>query len=161
MNETLQPQHEWLQQFVGAWSYEAEADMGDGQPPSKASGIETVRSLGGFWVVAEGQGEVPGGGPATTLLTIGYDIRQERYVGSWVGSMMSWHCVYTKGWLEPDGKTLVLEVEGPSFADPAGTATYRDSITFDGPDQRVMTSSVLTGDGSWKVFMTARYRRTG
>ena len=73
-------EHEWLQRLVGEWSYEAEASMGPGQRPSKAQGSERVRSIGGAWIVAEGEGEMPGGIPATTLMTLGYDPRRERFV---------------------------------------------------------------------------------
>lgn len=48
---------------------------------------ESVRSLGGLWILAEGQSEMPGGGAATTMMTLGYDAQKQRYVGTWIGSM--------------------------------------------------------------------------
>jgi Protein of unknown function (DUF1579) len=51
--------------------YEAEATMEPGQPASKFEGSESVRSLGGLWILAEGQGDMPGCGAATTVLTLG------------------------------------------------------------------------------------------
>jgi Protein of unknown function (DUF1579) len=69
MNAEPQKEHQWLQQLVGEWTYEAEATMAPGQAPSKCEGSESVRSLGALWILAEGQGEMPGGGPATTVLT--------------------------------------------------------------------------------------------
>lgn len=70
MPETPQEAHHWLQQLVGEWTYESEADMGPDQPPAKATGTENVRSLGGLWTLAEGEGEMPGGGMAKTLMTL-------------------------------------------------------------------------------------------
>ncbi len=69
MKPEPQKEHEWLQRFVGEWTFEGEATMEPGKPPAKFSGTESVRSLGGFWILAEGQGEVPcsSGGYATTL----------------------------------------------------------------------------------------------
>jgi hypothetical protein len=32
---------------------------------------------------------MPGGGAATMFLTLGYDPQRERYVGTWIGSMMT------------------------------------------------------------------------
>lgn len=62
-------EHQWLQKLVGEWTYETEAPMEPGQPPEKFTGTESVRLLGGLWIVAEGQGEMPGGGEATTVMT--------------------------------------------------------------------------------------------
>jgi len=46
----------------------------------KFNGTESVRSLGGLWILAEGQGETPGSGSATTILTLGYDPQRKRFV---------------------------------------------------------------------------------
>jgi hypothetical protein len=56
--------------------------MEPGQPASKFEGSESVRPLGGLWILAEGQGEMPGCGAATTVLTLGYDPQKQRYVGA-------------------------------------------------------------------------------
>lgn len=85
MKTEVQKEHQWLQKLVGEWSYETEAKMGEGQPPEKATGIENVRSLGGLWILAEGQGEMPGGDTATTMMTIGYDPQKQHYIGTWSG----------------------------------------------------------------------------
>jgi hypothetical protein len=68
----VQPQkeHQWLQKLVGEWTYETEAMMEPDQPPAKWTGTETVRSLGGLWLLAEGQGEMPDGDPATSICPI-------------------------------------------------------------------------------------------
>jgi Protein of unknown function (DUF1579) len=55
----------------------------------KSSGVESVRSFGSLWVVAEGQGEMPGCGPARTMMTLGYDPQRQRYVGTFIVSMMT------------------------------------------------------------------------
>jgi hypothetical protein len=71
-----QKEHEWLQKLVGEWTYESEATLEAGKPPERFSGTENVRSLGGLWILAEGQGE---------MMTLGYDKQKKRYVGTWVG----------------------------------------------------------------------------
>jgi hypothetical protein len=153
-----QKEHQWLDQLVGEWTYEVEATMGPGEPAEKSTGTERVRSLGGLWILAEGQSEMPGGGPATTLMTIGYDPRRKRYVGTWVGSMMTHLWVYD-GSLDASEKVLTLESEGPRM-DREGMAQYRDVIEVKGDDDRVLTSHLLGDDGTWHQFMTATYRRT-
>ena len=38
--------------------------MEPGKPSEKSQGTECVRTLGGLWILAEGEGEMPGGGAA-------------------------------------------------------------------------------------------------
>ena len=68
-----QVEHRWLQKLVGEWTYETEVTIGPDHSPERATGTERVRSLGELWIQCEGQGEMPGCGGATTLMTLGYD----------------------------------------------------------------------------------------
>jgi hypothetical protein len=158
MNTEAQNEHKWLQKLTGEWTYEAEADMAPGQPPAKHQGTESVRSLGGLWIVAEGQGEMPSGGPATTVMTLGYDPQKRRYIGTWVGSMMTHLWVYD-GALDEGGRVLTLDTEGPSMAGDGKMAKYQDMIEFKDEDHRILTTQVLGDDGKWLRFMTVNYRR--
>jgi hypothetical protein len=159
MKAEPQQEHAWLDRLVGDWTYEAECSMGPGQAPSRATGTHRVRSLGGLWVVGEGQGEMPGcGETATTLLTLGYDPQRKRFVGTWVGSMMTHLWVYD-GALDAAGKVLTLDAEGPSFTGDGTTAKYQDVIEIEGDDHHILSSRCLGDDGEWRTFMTAHYRR--
>jgi hypothetical protein len=153
-----QKEHQWLQKLVGEWTCEGEATMEPGQPPSKWKSTEIVRSLGGLWTVAEGHGEMPGGGEATTIMTLGYDPQKKRYVGTFVGSMMTNLWVYD-GALDDAGKVLTLDTVGPNMAGDGKIAKYKDMIEFKNDDYRLMTSQMLGEDGQWRGFMTAHYRR--
>ncbi|UXY16297.1 DUF1579 domain-containing protein [Chitiniphilus purpureus] len=155
-----QQQHRWLQQLIGEWTYESEMPAQPGQPPQRAEGTERVRALGELWVVCESQGQMPGCGPVQTMMTLGYDPLQQRFVGTWVGSMMDRLWVY-EGELDATQKVLVLSVDGPAFDDPNKTAHYRDIIEIKSPDHRVMTSHVQGEDGHWRQFVTMHYRRQG
>jgi hypothetical protein len=152
-----QKEHRWLQKLVGEWTSEAEM-MEPGKPPDKAKGTESVRSLGGLWFLAEGQGEMPGGGEATMLMTLGYDPQTKRYVGTWIGSMMTHLWIYD-GELDAAERVLTLNAEGPSMAGDGKMAKYKDVIEVKSDDHRVLTSHVLGDDGNWQHFMTANYRR--
>jgi hypothetical protein len=159
MQAELQQEHHWLHKLVGEWDCVAECSMGPGEPPSTFRGSESVRSLGGLWVVAEGQGEMPGGGTATTIMTLGYDPQRQRYLGTWVGSMMTHLWVYD-GALDASGTVLTLDTAGPSFPGSGKElAKYQDVIELRSDDHRVHTSRVLGDDGEWHEFMTAHYRR--
>ena len=48
MHAKPQKQHQWLENLLGDWTYETEAPAQAGQPASKATGTETVRSIGGL-----------------------------------------------------------------------------------------------------------------
>ena len=56
MKTEPQKEHQWLQKLVGEWTYETEATMGPDQPPEKFKGTESVRSLGGLWILCRGSG---------------------------------------------------------------------------------------------------------
>ena len=158
MFATPQTEHQWLQQLVGDWTSEMTGCGAPGSEPETSTGTERVRSIGGLWTLGEGTGAMPDGSKATTLMTLGYDPAKGRYVGSFVGSMMTHFWLY-EGSLSEDGRSLVLEAEGPSFAEENKSARYRDELEITAPDHRVLRSSMLMPDGSWHGFMTAHYRR--
>ena len=57
MKAEPQKEHEWLHKLIGEWTYESEAAMGPDQPVEKVTGSESVRWLGGVWIIAEGEGD--------------------------------------------------------------------------------------------------------
>jgi hypothetical protein len=150
-------EHLWLKKMVGSWTFEGEVYCGPDQPPMKSNGTETVRAVGDFWVVGEGQGTTPDGKPATMLISVGYDPAKKRYVGTWIGSMMPMLWVYDGE--VTDGKKLSLYSTGPKFDGP-GTAEYCDAIEWVDDNHRIFTGSVKGDDGKWMTFMTTHYRRT-
>jgi hypothetical protein len=152
------PQHEWLQQLLGEWEAESEANMGPGQPPIKSKMTERVRSLGGLWFLAEGESVMPDGNPATMIMTLGYDPRTQRFTGTWLGSMMT-HLWMYDGELDASGKILTLNSQGPAMSGDGSLAPYKDIIEIRNPDHRILTSHTQGEDGQWRHFMTAHYRR--
>ena len=151
-------QHRWLERLVGEWMFETDVPAQAGQPASKSTGSESVRSIGGLWIQAEGHGEMPGGGPATSVMTLGYDLQKKRFVGSWIGSMMTFMWVYD-GELDAAERVLTLTSEGPSMSGDGTMSSYQDVIEFTSNDHRTLTSRVRTPDGTWQHFMTVDYRR--
>jgi hypothetical protein len=146
--------------LVGEWRFEGGGVTPSGEAQAqKFSGTERVRSLGGLWIVAEGEGLAPDGGAATTLMTLGFDPRKQRFTGTWVGSMMANMWVYD-GSLDAAERVLTLETEGPDMRDPSKMVKYRDAIELKSNDQRTMTSEALGDDGQWHRFMSMEYRRT-
>lgn len=162
MTVKAEKEHKWLQQLVGEWTYETEFSMSPDQPPKKLRGTETIRPIGELWIIAEGRGEMPDGGEAVTMLTVGYDPQKKQFVGTWLGSMMTylWHYA---GSLNGSATALTLESTGPSGpdtdpADPPKMSRFRDVIELSG-DKRIFTSSMEGEDGTWNPIMTVHYQR--
>jgi hypothetical protein len=156
MKAEPQKEHQWLERLVGEWTYENEAIMGPGQAPVKSKGTQSTHSIGGIWIQCDGTGEMPGGGPTTMVITLGYDTAKKRFVGTFIGSMMTNLWIYD-GALE--GNVLTLDADGPSFTDPTKTARYQDIIEIVSNDHHTLSSQVLGDDGRWSRFMTAHYHR--
>jgi hypothetical protein len=153
-----EPEHRWLQKLLGDWTYET--DLGPGHKGAKATGTERGRAIGEFWLQLEGNGQMPGSGdPATTILTLGFDPAKGRFIGTWIGSMMTHQWLYA-GELDAAHDRLTLTSEGPSMSEAGKTALYRDVIEFQGEDQRTLTGHMQQPDGTWQPFMTVTYRRT-
>lgn len=153
-----QAEHAWLQKLLGDWTFESECAGEPGQPGQKFHGSEHTKALGDLWIIGEGEGDMPGGGRAKMLITLGYDPNRRAFVGSWLGSMMTHLWVY-EGQLDEAKRVLTLNAQGPSFTDPTKLAKYQDIIEIISDDHRTLTSRTLGDDGKWTQFMTAHYRR--
>ena len=148
--------HRWLEQMLGDWHVRTTGS--DGEADGSGPWTEHVRSLQGLWIVCEGQGTMPGGSFGETLMTLGYNPETKRYIGTWVGSMLTHMWVYD-GELDAEGRSLSLYCDGPDFENPGRTARYRDVITLLDHSRRLLTAQVQAPDGSWKDMMTAEYLR--
>jgi hypothetical protein len=153
-----QKEHQWLRRFLGDWNYKTNATDASGQPGHEATGTETFRGIGDLWVAGEARGEMPGAGPMTSIMTLGYNPDTKRFVGTWIGSMMTHLWIYD-GELDPSGRVLTLTSEGPSMADDGTMSTYQDVMEFKSDNHRVLTSRVRAKDGSWQSFMSMEFRR--
>lgn len=156
--EQATEEHRWLGQLVGDWVYETTAVMGPDEPRATFKGSDQVRAIGDFWIVAEGVGEMPGGGTARMMMTLGYDPRRKRFVGTFIHAAMSFLWPYD-GQLDAARRVLTLDSEGPAMHDPSKTARYRDVITLIDDGERTFSSMVQGDDGQWTEFMSTRYRR--
>ncbi len=154
-----QAEHKWLEQLLGDWTFEASCDMGSGQPEMKTGGQETFRALGEVWVIGDAIIKKVDGSPAYSQMTLGFNPDTKKFIGSWVGSMMTHQWIY-EGELDEARKVLTLNSEGPSFANPTILGKYQDIIEFRSADERVLRSQTLGDDGKWVQFMEAIYKRT-
>lgn len=151
-------EHAWLTQLAGEWDYDSEAVIAPGQPPLKAKGTESVRSIGGFWIMLENKGTVADQ-PFTGILTLGYDPAKKKFVGTWIDSMNSHLVVYDNASLDAGGKVLTMNVEMPNPMLGGKLSKFRDVIEVKSKDEKVLTSSMLGEDGKWMTFLTVKYQR--
>ena len=150
--------HEWLNQLVGEWAVDTEMMMGPpGTEPTKCTGTDTVRSLGGRWVVSEMESQIPGMGAMSALFSIGYNTETGKYQSTWISSVDDYIWI-SEGTLDATGKILTLETEGPDMMNPGQTTKYRDVIEIKSPDHRTLTSSAMF-EGQWVQFATANFHR--
>lgn len=156
---TPSPQHAWLQQLVGEWTYETEASAAPGATAEVYRGSESVRSLGGLWTIGEGRGESPGTENDRTIMTLGFNPATGRFVGTFVSGMMADLWVYD-GELDADRRVLTMFCEGPSFTTEGKRSPYRDTIEFVSADHRTLVSRYQDDNGEWQQFMASHYRRS-
>jgi len=150
-----QKEHEWLQQIVGEWDTEAEITFEPGKPPAKNKGTESVRAIGGHWILSETKGEMISGMAFTGILSLGYSAEKKRYIGTWIDSVGSHLWTYT-GTVDASGKVLTLETEGPT---PDGkTGKFREVLTIKDKDHKSFSSSAEK-DGQWVTFLKVEYTR--
>lgn len=159
MPEMPQPttQHEWLKKFVGEWTVRSEIHMAPDQEPMVATGTESARMLGGFWVVGEGRGEMAGADlKSEWIISFGYDPQQGEYVGRWIDSMTPAKWDY-RGKVSEDGKTMTLSTSG--FCPMEGKdCEFRTTVAFKSDDVRVITDEKKT-DAGWVTAVVSTYTR--
>jgi hypothetical protein len=152
-----QKEHEWLNQLVGEWDTEGEMHIGPGAEPIKSTGTDTARMLGGFWLVSDVKGDVMGTS-VEARLTLGYDTKKKKYVGTWIDSMTSYMWHY-EGSVDDTGKTLTLNTEGPGFQGGDKLTKFKEVIEIKNKDERTFTSTMQGEDGKWTKLMSVTYRR--
>jgi Protein of unknown function (DUF1579) len=157
MASAPEKEHEWLQQAVGEWDVETEITMEPGQPPIKTKGTEKVRAIGGFWTIAEINGNFMDM-TFTGVLTLGYDPEKKKYVGTWIDSMNNYMWKYV-GSVDAAGKSLTLETKGPCPKAPGKLFNFKEVIEIKDKDHKVFTSAMQEDDGTWTTIMTAKYQR--
>jgi hypothetical protein len=151
------PEHVWLQQLVGDWTARSEATMEAGAEPWVMESTESVRAVGGLWIVGEGSASLDGT-QFTSIMTLGYDPERDAFVGTWIDSMQTHLWTYV-GHLDETRKVLTLDTEGPGMDDPTTTTRYRDVIEVVDADHRRLTSSAQAENGSWTTFNRSEYSR--
>lgn len=157
MNPEPSKEHQWLQQLVGEWTFESIAQGAPDDPPFLTSGTTSFRTLGDVWVVGN-MVEQQEHGPHYNIISLGYDPAKDRFVGTFISSMMPQLWVY-EGELDAAANRLVLNSDGPSMDGSGGVAHFQDIVEIPGPNTYIMRSQAEGPDG-WVEFMKMTFTRT-
>jgi hypothetical protein len=137
----------WLERFVGEWEAE-----------SSGTKVSEAARMMGPWMIDEIKIDIKNG-PMHGMLTLGYEPQRKKYVGTWIDSKTRFLWVY-EGTVDPSGKVLTLETEGPNPMVPGKLFKARDVHSFTDQDHRTLTSSMLGEDGKWHTFQNLKCQRT-
>lgn len=149
--------YEWLRGLVGQWEAEVEVVSQPGQPPLKVTSTESIRPIGGRWILSEGE-TTSAAMPFARALILGYDAAKEKYVGTWVDTNSTHIGVY-EGTLDAAGAVLTLEGELPHPHDGVRKVKVREAIALKGPGHKVVTTALQGDDGAWFTLVTVEARR--
>ncbi len=158
--DTPKKEHEWLQRFLGEWQATGESPATGDQPASTWTSTERFRQIGPLWLQSDAESTMPDGTPASMQLTLGYNSQRQKFVGTWLGSMMDFLWVY-EGELSSDGNTLTLNTQGPDMSEgqPGPLTPYRDIHVFVDDRHRILRSEMQDASGNWVQFMEVDYYR--
>ena len=106
------PEHEWLKQLVGEWTYENTCTMGPDPETMTTTGRESISMLGELWTIGEMEGDMPGAGTMKAIMTLGFDPAKGKFIGTWIGSPMTFMFIY-EGSLDEARRTLTLDTPRP------------------------------------------------
>lgn len=145
-------QHELLARKAGTW--DAVMSMG-GQPGGKATFVAKM-DHGGLWLVGDFRGDFMGM-PFSGHEVAGYDAKKQKYVSTWVDSMMD-YVMTAEG--DYDEKTKTLSMWADVFDPETGkTVRERHDHKFIDADTWEFAMNKPKPDGTYAPIMSITYKR--
>lgn len=141
--------HEWLAKDVGHWKGNSKFWEGAGTEPTVGSMLLEVESeFDGRFIEYELVGDMAGAGSFRGMGTIGYDVAQGKFVGTWADNMGT-GMMFATGTLSKDSTTLTMEY---SYFCPLRKCqqTMRESTVRESDDRH--TVSMWAKDLAGKEF---------
>jgi hypothetical protein len=150
-----QPEHKLLERLAGEWRFEKLSMQADGSKPENlGAGTISAELLGGFFVASRWSGKVYGA-DYKAVQSLGYDIKQKKYTGSWIDSTMSYRWELA-GDVDEESKELTITASGPSPT--GGTCNFRERYQFHSADSITIIGQMQQGE-KWVTFLTTRLTR--
>lgn len=148
----------WAQMLIGEWDYQFRTADDSDHPGATASGTESVRAVGDYWLILENIGDSSDGTKSHSVTLIGYDPAKDRFSGAVAGTAVPTLFIYDGEPVER-GRILILETEGPAMTEGSETDRYRDVFHVVDHDHRFTAAEVLQENGEWKEFMRTEFTR--
>jgi hypothetical protein len=151
-------EHQAMAREVGVWEGESSLWTAPDAEPVTSKGVETVKMIGGFWLVSDYEGEMMGqpfrGRSQTT-----YDPLKKKYVATWIDSMAP--ILYTmEGDYDVATHTLTMMMAGvdPMTAKPT---QWKVVTRFESNDAKTfeMYQPVEGQEGKWWKSFETKYKR--
>ena len=140
-------EHELLKKDVGTWKAACKMWEIPGQPPMEFEGVETNRLLGGFWVISEFKGSMPGMTYEGSG-SFGYDPESKKYVGTWVSNI---EATMSRMQGTYDEKTKTLTMVSQKMNDgQGGKIQSKNVVVYQDENTRVMTMYLMQGGNEKK-----------
>jgi len=153
--DQMQPEHKLLERLAGEWYFEKEYVPADGSKPEiLGTGTISAVSVGGFFADSRWSGKVYGADYQASQ-SLGYDIKQKKYTGSWIDSTMSYRWELS-GTIDEKSQELTISTSGPSPT--GGTCTFRERYQFKSKDSITIIGEMQQGD-KWVPFITTQLTR--
>jgi hypothetical protein len=155
----LQPEHEWLAQFVGEWDTLMRIQMMPGAPAMESKGRCSTRWLHpGRWLISESAGEMMGMQVQTTTL-LGYDAFKKKFVCTIVDSMNP-YMLQAEGWRDRDPQVLNLWGPMDEYLTGEREKPVRYTWRIASPDRMVLeVHDLIIGEPGTKVVEIGFTRR--
>ena len=153
--DAVQPEHKLLERLAGEWQFEKQTVPGDGaKPENLGTGTISAELLGGFFVVSRWSGTVYGA-DYKAVQSLGYDVKQKKYTGSWIDSFLSYRWELSGG-VDEKSQELTLTTSGPGPT--GGTKTFRERYEFKSKDSITLIGEIQQGE-KWVPFTTTHLTR--
>lgn len=141
------PEFDIFKADVGSWDVEIKTWTGPGEPTITA-GKETNRMLGGFWLIADFQGDMMGLDFKGHGI-YSYDAEKKHYVGTWVDSLSAAK-MNMVGKYDKAKDTMIYEGIAPG---PDGKpAKHVMTTKYSDDGNRAMTMHMQVGEDMQKLF---------
>ena len=154
--DAVQPEHKLLERLAGQWQFEKLLAAEEGaKPQSLGTGTISAELIGGFFVDCRWSGKVYDMDYKASQ-SLGYDIKQKKYTGSWIDSSMSYRWDLS-GTVDEKSQELTITTSGPSSTG-SGTCTFRERYQFESKDSITIIGEMRKGE-KWVPFITTRLTR--
>jgi hypothetical protein len=150
-----QPEHGLLERLAGEWHFERQNVPGEGSEPQiLGTGTVSAEMVGKFFVVSRWSGMIYGVDYAA-FQSLGYDIEQEKFAGSWIDSFISFRWDLT-GTVDEESRELTITTSGPGPT--GGTAAFRERHLFHTADSITIFGEMQRGE-NWVTITRTRLTR--